>query len=324
MFQTLHVLLPVPIRKILEKLPQGIAAGIEEIRIREGRPLEIITANGYQFVTAKAELTFRSEDAYHPDKELCLQLLDMVTQHSLYTFEEELQKGYITIQGGHRIGLSGRTVLEHGRVKLIRDITGYNIRLAREIHGVGSSVLPLLVDQASSSIHHTLVLSPPQMGKTTLVRDLARLISSGKWPAGCRSLRGLKVGIVDERSELAACYKGVPRFDVGPRTDVMDGCPKAEGMMMMIRSMSPEVLVVDEIGRPEDAAAIMEAIHAGIRIIATAHGIGLGDAMQRPILKELMQSKVFNRIVTLSRGQGAVSRLETVHDAEGRKVLWSS
>ncbi len=125
------------------------------------------------------------------------------------------------------------------------------------------------------SIHHTLIISPPQQGKTTLIRDLARLISRGEWGANNVSTSGKKVGVVDERSELAACVKGVPRFDLGPRTDVMDGCPKAEGMMMMIRSLSPDVLIVDEIGRPEDADAIHEAVHTGIRVVATAHGAEL-------------------------------------------------
>jgi stage III sporulation protein AA len=247
--------------------------------------------------------------------------LEMLTRHSLYTFEEELRRGYITVEGGHRVGLTGRTVLEQGRVKLLKDITGFNIRIANERKGSAAKVLPYLLDQhpGYQGIHHTLIVSPPQQGKTTLIRDLARILSSG--PAGGGSIlsRGYKVGIVDERSEIAACDKGIPRFELGPRTDVLDACPKAEGMMMLIRSMSPEILVVDEIGRMEDATAIHEAVHAGIRVIATAHGLNHEDVRQRPVLKELLTEGVFSRIVVLGNREGA-GTLEGVYDALGKRL----
>jgi stage III sporulation protein AA len=249
-------------------------------------------------------------------------LLEMLTNHSLYTFEEQLKRGFITIAGGHRVGLSGRTILENGRVKQIRDVSSFNIRIARAVMGVGKPILPFLFDPKALSIHHSLVLSSPQQGKTTLIRDLARMISKGEWglhgSAGS-SLKGVKVGVIDERSELAACVKGIPRFDLGPRTDVMDGCPKAEGMMMMIRSLSPEVLVVDEIGRPEDADAIHEAMHAGIRVLATAHAGNLSDARRRPVLKELIAEGMFARFVVLGRRNACEAPFQ-IFDAAGQPV----
>lgn len=172
--------------------------------------------------------------------------------------EEELRKGFITIPGGHRIGLAGRTVLSGGGVEHLRDITGFNVRIAREVPGIADGVLPYLLDKGRQRMMHTLILSPPQHGKTTLLRDLARQISLGELGKREGIRPGLKVGIVDERSEIAGSRRGVPAFDVGPRTDVLDGCPKAEGMMMMIRSLSPDVLIADEIGRPEDAEAVTE------------------------------------------------------------------
>jgi stage III sporulation protein AA len=264
----------------------------------------------------------------------------MLTQHSLYTFEEELRKGFITVAGGHRVGLAGRTVLEQGKVKLLKDISSFNIRIAREHTGCAVKILPYVVDASSfGGVHHTLIVSPPQQGKTTLIRDLARILSSGTAAAeGAPSMvpspispvsrspqtlaleRGYKVGIVDERSEIAACARGVPRFDLGPRTDVLDGCPKAEGMMMMIRSMSPELLIVDEIGRPEDATAIHEAIHAGICVIATAHGLNYADISRRPVLKELLADEVFTRIVVLGK-QPVTGSLESVYDAQGHPIF---
>jgi len=316
MLDQIEMLLPPNLRVLISRLPGWLHAAAEEVRIREGRPLELIHRDGFCFLKPDGTPAGKPEEAYRPTREDCNRLLELLTNHSIYSFEEELKRGYITVKGGHRVGLAGRTVLEQGRVKLIRDVCGFNIRLAREIKDTGRQVLPRITDPAARSVHHTLVISPPQTGKTTLIRDLARLISYGLWP-DLRMGAGRKVGIVDERSELAACEKGVPRFDVGPRTDVMDGCPKAEGMMMMIRSMSPEILVVDEIGREEDAEALREAMHAGIRVIASAHGGGIADIRNRPALRQLSQERFFGRFVVLGRRQGKVL-VEAVLDAEGR------
>jgi stage III sporulation protein AA len=318
MYASIEYILPKAVQTALALLPTAIKAVLEEIRIRENRPLEIVYNGRYAFVSAKGDLCVQSSEAIHPTRAECGKLLDLLTNHSVYSYEEELKRGFIAIAGGHRVGLAGRTVLEHGHVKFIRDVSSFNIRIAREVLDCGRKILPALLDPLHSSVHHTLVISPPQKGKTTLIRDLARLISYGYWPA-ITSWRGLKVGIVDERSELAACIRGVPTFDVGPRTDVLDGCPKAEGMMMMIRSMSPDVLVVDEIGRREDAEAIHEAVHAGIRIIATAHGKDLNDIRSRPVLRQLVADEVFTRYVVLHTKEGTPAVL-SVSDAQGGQI----
>ncbi|MEW9699142.1 stage III sporulation protein AA [Paenibacillus sp. SI8] len=312
-------LLPHSLRMILSQLPIEVQASVEEIRVRELRPLEISYNDQYAFLDDRGQMVLQETLAYRPTRQDCLSLLEQLTNHSLYTFEEELRRGYITIAGGHRVGLAGRTILDQGQVKLIRDVSSFNIRIARDRQDVGKKVMPYLFDPSHRSIHQTLIISPPQQGKTTLIRDLARLVSRGDWGVIGPANRGRKVGIVDERSELAACIKGVPRFDLGPRTDVLDGCPKAEGMMMMIRSLSPDVLVVDEIGRPEDAIAIHEALHAGIRIIATAHGAGYEDARMRPVLKHLMEEGVFNRYVILDRRKGERAPFQVL-DRQGKQL----
>ncbi len=318
--ETWMTILPSSLYRIVSGLPKQIAARLEEIRVREGRPLEIVYEGRYGFLAGQGAVVDDPFRAYVPTREDCEKLLDLLTNHSMYTMEEQLKRGYITVNGGHRVGIAGRTVLEHGKVKQIKDISGFNIRVAREMIGAGQQVLPHIVDYRANSVHHTLVISPPRHGKTTMVRDLARLISYGMWPSPSRMKGGLKVGIVDERSELAACVKGVPRFDVGPRTDVLDNCPKAEGMMMMIRSMSPDVLIADEIGRPEDADAIHEALHAGIRVIATAHGYGMEDAARRTMLSRLVADGVFSRYVVLNKGQG--ERVVTaIYDAARRRIV---
>lgn len=319
MLASISHLLPQNIRFMLSELPPNVQASVEEIRVRESRPLEISWADRYAFISERGEMITQEALAYKPSRQDCMTLLEILTNHSLYTFEEELRRGYITVSGGHRVGLAGRTILDQGQVKQIRDVSSFNIRIAREMQGVGQGILPYLLDHNMGNIHHTLIISPPQQGKTTLIRDLARLISRGEWGARNSTLKGKKVGIVDERSELAACVKGVPRFDLGPRTDVLDGCPKAEGMMMMIRSLSPEVLIVDEIGRSEDADAIHEAIHTGIRVLATAHGANYEDVRRRPVLRDLLGAGVFTKFVILQRRKGASASFRIL-DHEGKPI----
>lgn len=281
---------------------------LEEIRIRENRPLELLIGTEHFFVNQNGELQLFSEHAYRPSHDVCKRFLERITNYSLYSMEEQLKRGYITVTGGHRIGLAGRTILEKGEVKGIRDITGFNIRIAKEIRGTALSLIKKITSENKKTIESTLIIAPPQFGKTTLIRDMARCISYGVYEEQSdfavyeqSLLTSKKVAIIDERSEIAACYKGVPTFDVGPRTDVMDACPKAEGIMMMIRSMSPEVMIVDEIGRAEDVYALQEASHAGIKMIATVHGYSLQDIYKRPLLKGLIDEQTFQYAIELKR-----------------------
>lgn len=293
--------LPEHISGMLRRMPQDLLTHLEEIRIREGRALEVNAGGRHYFITAEGQLSRNPEEAFKPGREDTHRLLDQITNHSLYTMEEELRRGFITIPGGHRIGLAGRTVLSGGKVEHIRDISGFNMRIAREVKGIADAVLPHLLDFRHRSVKHTLILSPPQQGKTTLLRDLARQISTGTWGHPEAKWPGMKVGIIDERSEIAGSQRGVPSFDVGPRTDIMDACPKAEGIMMMIRSMSPEVIIVDEIGRAEDGEALAEALHAGVKVIATAHGTDAAELLHRPALAKLADPPFFQMYVIISR-----------------------
>ncbi len=300
-------LFPEKVRALLKCLPLPLLGMVEEIRVREGRPLEINYSGKYHFLRANGSLTQRPEEAYRPDREDSHRLLDLISNNSLYTMEEELRKGFITIPGGHRIGLAGRTVLSGGGVEHLRDITSFNVRIAREVPGIADKVLPYLLDKGRQRMMHTLILSPPQHGKTTLLRDIARQISLGDLGKREGGRPGLKVGIVDERSEIAGSRRGIPAFDVGPRTDILDGCPKAEGMMMMIRSLSPDVLIADEIGRPEDADAVTEALHAGISVVASAHGKEVIELARRPGLGGLLEQKMFERYVILHRSEAGLT-----------------
>ncbi|TWE06332.1 stage III sporulation protein AA [Neobacillus bataviensis] len=299
--ESILTFLPKNLASLISQIPPNQKEEVEEIRIRINRPIEITLKGAPRFLS----YIIQPEDA--------LNLLNKISQFSIYTLEEELKRGYITISGGHRIGLAGKVILEAGKVKAIRDISSFNIRIAREKVGIAEAIVPYIFRE---DWMHTMIIGPPQTGKTTLLRDIARIISSGNHPTGNKAS---KVGIVDERSEIAGCVNGVPQLTFGHRLDVLDACPKAEGMMMMIRSMSPDVLIVDEIGRREDAEAIQEAVHAGIKLMMTTHGSNIEEIRKRPSLMEIMDQKIFERFVILSRasGPGTITR---ILDAQGNEM----
>ncbi|MFC0297366.1 stage III sporulation protein AA [Geobacillus jurassicus] len=273
-------ILPKTIAAVLQHHLSSRRRGIEEIRIRVSRPLEVI-------VDGTARLL-----PYEVTKEDGVHLLNKLSHYSIYAVEEELKRGFMTIEGGHRVGLAGKVITEGGKVKAIRDVSSFNIRIAKEQVGIAEPLIPYVYD---GRWRHTMIIGSPQTGKTTLLRDAARLISSG-----VSGIPAQKVAIVDERSEIAGCVKGIPQFSFGPRLDVLDACPKAEGMMMMIRSMSPDVMIVDEIGREEDSEAVLEAANAGVSVWTTVHGRSIQDVWQRPTLRPVMEQQVFERFIELS------------------------
>ncbi|KXG11231.1 stage III sporulation protein AA [Anoxybacillus rupiensis] len=286
-------ILPKTISSALLKLPPSWKEELEEIRIRIQKPLEVTMKGMVHFLPY--EVT--AEDGTH--------LLNKISHYSIYAMEEELKRGFITIQGGHRVGLAGKVITDGGNVKAIRHVTSFNIRIARQKVGIAEPLIPYVYDGRWCS---TMIIGSPQTGKTTLLRDIARMVSTG---VPMKKIPPKKVGIVDERSEIAGCVKGIPQFDLGHRIDVLDACPKAEGMMMMIRSMSPEVLIVDEIGRIEDSEALLEAVHAGVCVWTTVHGKNWNDVALRPTLRAMIEQRVFDRFIELTneRGPGTVRRI---------------
>ena len=235
----------------------------------------------------------------------------------MYAFEEEIRQGFITISGGHRIGITGKTIINEDSIKGMKHISYINVRLAHQVKGCADIVLPYLVNGKTQGIYHTLIISPPKCGKTTLLRDIIRQISNGS-----SYLQGMNVGVVDERSEIGACYMGVPQNELGIRTDILDCCPKAKGMMMLIRSMSPQVIAVDEIGSKEDLEAISHVISCGCKLIATVHGSSIEDIKSKPVLGELLHNKVFERYVILSNIK-KIGHLEEIYDTSGSRIYYT-
>lgn len=300
--------LPRHIRDMLRKLPEPVLSGAEEIRLRLGKPLCIAGGSNEVFVSDDGKALTAAERAYTVCADDLKCSLQLVCNFSIYSVEEELRNGFVTVKGGHRVGVCGRSVLESGRVKTLKDISYMNFRIARQILGAADKVIGYLV-RPPDGIYNTLIISPPQCGKTTMLRDIVRKISNGRLE-GLQG--GMKVSLVDERSEIAACSLGIPRNDVGIRTDVLDCCPKAEGIIMMIRSMSPEVVATDEIGRKEDADAIITAVNAGVKVITTIHGSSIGDFLKKQDLNRIRKG-VFERYMILSRRKG-VGTLEAILD----------
>ena len=305
------------IRRILEEFRKG-ADGIEEVRIRAGAPLFVICRDQEYMVGAEAGFRVSAKDVE--------ETLQCAARYSLYAYEEELRQGFLTVQGGHRIGVAGRVVAEGGRIRTIQPVTFLNVRFAHQVCGCADGVMPFLLEEQTGNLRNTLFISPPRCGKTTLLRDVIRQVSDGvPVPYGAAvpgSLtapdgdsggrrRSFTVGVVDERSEIAACFQGIPQNDVGVRTDVLDGCPKALGMMLLIRSMAPEVVAVDEIGSKEDLDALRYVMNCGCRILATVHGTSMEDIEKKPGLGEFLRERRFERYVVLgnARGPGTVRNI---------------
>ena len=215
------------------------------------------------------------------------EMTEFISGYSMYACEDELRNGFITLKGGHRVGIAGEVVTENGKIKTMKNISSFNIRISRERKGCADR----LVQYADGNL---LIISPPRAGKTTLLRDLLRQISRKPME---------NVGIVDERSEIAACYRGRPENDVGERTDVLDCCPKPEGMLMLLRSMSPTVIGVDELGKKEDIDAVLRVVNCGVRVIATVHGENLEEIRRKEVFRELFREGLFRHYIILEKKQ---------------------
>lgn len=283
--------------RIRENITQAELEQIQELRLRCGQPVRLRQGGVLRCLADERPITTAE----------LREAVSFISAYSLYAFEEELRQGYLTIEGGHRVGFCGKAVMEEGEIRTLRQINALNIRIAKEQKGWGEEFLPLLME--AGRFCHTLIVSPPGCGKTTLLRDLIR----------CLSEHLITVGVVDERGEICPLRDGVPQMEVGPCTDILEGCPKAKGMTLLLRSMSPEVIAVDELGRAEDMDAVEEALHAGVRILATAHGTDFAEIAERPQLGLLVKKRIFERYVILS-GRNGTGTLESILNRDGKPL----
>lgn len=306
-------LLPKDVTRIVDKVKDEKLAEISEMKLRVGKEVNLKIGS---FEKALSQFVENKNEIYLVTREDINKTIGFMCRNSLYSANEEIKNGFITIKGGHRIGISGRTVMENEVIKSIKDFSGINIRVSREVTGSADELIKYVYDK--KKFLNTLIISPPCCGKTTLLRDLVRQISNGIPQKG---IMGKTISLIDERSELAACFNGEAQNDVGVRTDVLDCCPKSQGIMTMIRAMGPEIVAVDEIGSKKDAEAIMCASVCGVSILATMHGSELDDAEKREELQRLFKQKLFQRIVILS-GRKGPGTIEKIIDFEEKRNVY--
>lgn len=281
--------LPREVRSKIERTVTGDWLEIEEIRLRSGAPLSIGICGENCFLTSSGGITNHESDAYRISQEEVQSAFMSICENSVYAHMDEIRQGFITLKGGHRVGICGKAVLEEGRIRNFREVSSLNFRIAHEIIGIADSVIENIVN--GTEVLSTLIISPPQTGKTTLLRDVARQVSN----------RGFKTGIADDRGELGAMYGGMPQNDVGAQTDIIDSAPKDEAVLMLLRTMSPKVIITDEIACKKDVEAIRLAKGTGAAIIATTHGADIEDVRSRKVLLPLFEDGVFEQAIILKR-----------------------
>lgn len=276
----------INVRKIIE---ENYSDKIEEIRLRSNKPLCIKIGQENKLI----DYIVKQQDV--------LQSFEKVCENSVYSYRRQICDGYITIRGGNRVGIVGSAIVDNGQVINVNYISSLNFRIARQIIGCSNLIIRELIDYENDSLYNTLLISPPGCGKTTLLRDIIRNISNG-----IENFKGRTVGVVDERGEIAAMYKGIPQNDIGIRSDVIDNMPKPEAMRILVRSMAPDVITCDEIGSLEDIKAIDYAMCSGVKGIFTAHGSSINEIERNPEISKLLDKHIFERIILLnpySRGE---------------------
>lgn len=261
-----------------------IEENLQEIRIRCKKPIIL--------KLRQADIVIE----YNVEQTEILQTLERLCNNSIYAYKNQICEGFLTVKGGHRVGITGTAVVENDKVINLKYVTSLNFRIAREVLGCSNQIFEQIFDRENNSIYTTLIVSPPGMGKTTMLRDIIRKISNGN-PA--INFKGKTCSVVDERGEIAAMYQGIPQNDVGIRTDVVENISKAKGMKMLIRSMAPEVIACDEIGSREDVEAIGEAISSGVKGVFTMHGKTLEDIKNNSGINFLIETKQIEKIIFL-------------------------
>jgi len=280
-YEDAAAVLPLRLRKAALSLPEGQRALVEEFRLRAGQPMTVLLPER----EVPLEVTVEPVEL----ETLC----DLATEFSRYAAAETLREGYLSVRGGFRVGLCGTAVMKDGVNTNLKQFSSAVVRIAREQKGIAERLVPELFREGQ--FQNTLLLSPPGGGKTTLLRDIVR----------CLSERGERIGLVDERGEVAVMYRGEPQMDVGPRTDVLDACPKALGIPILLRAMNPRIIAVDEITAREDLKAMMQAVGCGVGLLATIHAADVSELMERPLYRTLLEERVFRLVVCISREAGA-------------------
>ena len=295
-YEQAAALLPARWQQAARRVPEHRKAQAEEFRLRVGRPMTLATCEGEILVSDELP----RDSVTQADLE---QLCDAVTGYSRYAAAETMAKGYLIGRGGFRIGLCGTVVTRQDGGAAMRELSSATVRISRQVWGLWSEI----PGAAEGGFDSTLIAAPPGAGKTTLLRDMVAGLSNGT-----EERSALRVGLVDERGEIAGMYRGVPQLDVGCHTDVLDGCPKAAGIPMLLRCANPQVIAVDEITEEGDIRAMTAAANCGVKLLATIHAESSEELRRKPLFAALEQARVFRRLVCITVENGR--RRYTVED----------
>lgn len=290
------------IDEVLKYFPRKISSLIydklldaEEIRLRQAKPIIIKKSN----ISIVIDYNVSSEEIID-----CLQ---RICEYSIYSYQNQISQGFITVMGGHRIGITGSCVFENGNIINIKYINSLNFRIARQVYGASKNVLPEIIN--GNTIFNTIIVSPPGYGKTTILKDIIRNLSSG-----IQEFKAIDVGVVDERGEIAALFKGKSQNDLGIRVDVLENISKSIGIKMLVRTMAPKVVVADEIGCKEDIDAINYAFCSGVKGLFTAHGNSYDEFVKNPIMKEILELKIIEKLIFLDEEKGKIKEIIELGD----------
>lgn len=288
--------------KIMENISSKLASFVEEIRIRNQKPIVIKIAQEMMIIN------------YIISNQEIEEIFDRICQNSIYSYRKQICEGFITVKGGHRIGITGNVVLEEEKIININYISSLNFRIAREIKHCSQKILDEVIDIENNTIYNTLIIAPPGCGKTTILRDIIRTLSNGE-----SKIEPKVIGLVDERGEIAAMYKGMPQNDIGIMTDVINNISKEKGMKMLIRSMAPQIIACDEIGSKKDVEAILLAISSGVKGIFTTHGENINQIQKNKELKELLKENRVQKIVVLDKN--IKGEIKQIYNLENNKNI---
>ncbi len=279
---------------------------LEEIRLRVLRPIILKLRDDEKLIK------------YNVSSEEILNTLSHICENSIYSYQNEIANGFVTVRGGHRVGISGSCVIENSKVININYVYSLNFRIAKEIIGCSQNVISEIINLEINSIYNTLIVSPPGAGKTTILRDLIRFLSSG---IKDYKFKAINIGVVDERGEISSLFRGVPQNDIGIKVDILENVSKDIGIKMLVRSLAPKVIVADEIGSLEDIDAINYAVCSGVKGIFTSHGETMQDLSLNPVTKNLISLNIIERIIFLDEKKKGIIRETYYLDKKNREYV---